>query len=83
MQDLEFIGNSIEGGIETIKLQQADGTIFQDNSFRNTVTMRFADTNNTVMIGNTGLNDTEVEVKIRDAACFDIVSDPEFIPVCG
>lgn len=80
MQDIHVIDNTFEGGNEAIKLQQADGTVFLSNSFNTTATIRFADSNNTLMSGNTGLDGTEV--KIRDAACFDAASDPEFTPVC-
>lgn len=81
MQDLEVISNTFEGGNEAIKLQQADSTVFLSNSFNTTATIRFADSNDTLMSGNTGLDGTEV--KIRDSACFDPASDPEFTPVCG
>ncbi|CAM9491122.1 unnamed protein product, partial [Laminaria digitata] len=79
-QDNIFSDNTIIGGPESIKLGEADGTEFIDNTFEDPEKIRFQDSTRTVMSGNTGLGD--VELRITDGACFDDSSDSAFTPVC-
>ncbi|CAM9431716.1 unnamed protein product, partial [Laminaria digitata] len=79
-QDNTFSDNTITGGDESIKLRVADGTEFIGNTFETVTTLRFDDTAETVMSGNTGLNG--VELKIDNGACFAEISDAAFNPVC-
>ena len=72
--------NTINGSPESIKLGEADGTEFIDNTFEDPAKIRFEDCSGTIMSGNTGLDD--VELTINDGACFDDTSDSAFIPVC-
>lgn len=78
-QDNVFSDNKITGGSETIKLQQADGTQFIDNVFSDVTTTRFDDVTETLMKGNTGLDDAKLKV---ENACFDSASDSGYEPVC-
>lgn len=75
-----FTGNILVGARETIKLTTADGTQFVDNTFEDASTVRFEDCTETVMSGNTGLED--IELKITDGSCFDESSDAAYTPVC-
>lgn len=79
-QDNVFSDNTIIGGDETIKLKQADGTQFIDNIFENATTIRFDNSTETLMSGNTGLDDAEL--KVANGACFDDESDAEYTPTC-
>ena len=79
-QDNIFQENTISGGLESIKLKEADGTQFIDNTFENVTTIRFDDVTETLMSGNTGLDD--VELKVANGACFDEASDDDFTPTC-
>ena len=77
----EFIGNTISGGAETIKLQESDDIIFTDNAFTDPDTIRFDDSTMMLMTGNTGLEDAQL--KIQNGACFDPESDDDmFVPTC-
>lgn len=71
-----FEGNTLIGGLESIKLKEADRTQFLDNEFEDATTIRFDDATETLMTGNSGLNG--VELKLRNSACFDVNSDDEF-----
>lgn len=79
MQDNLFQHNTIIGGIETLKIMDADGTQFVGNSFENAVTIRFDDATKTVMSGNTGLHGTKL--KVQNGASFDKKSDYGFEPI--
>lgn len=79
-QDNVFSGNQISGGLETIKLKESDGTAFIDNTFDAVTTIRFNDSTEVLMMGNTGLE--YVDVKVNNGACFDDDSDSEFEPTC-
>lgn len=70
------------GGRETIKLTVADGTEFIDNTFEGATAVRFENSTGTVMSGNTGLDDVDLELKITEGSCFDQSSDPLFTPIC-
>ena len=79
-QDNIFSENTIIGGDESIKLTTADGTQFTDNAFEDADTIRFKDCEDTLMSGNTGLDD--VTLKVTDGSCFDEDSDSAYTPVC-
>ena len=79
-QDNIIAGNTIIGGPESIKLGSADGTQFIDNTFEDPTKIRFQDSSETLMSGNTGLDD--VNLRITDGACFDSDSDSAFTPTC-
>lgn len=79
-QDNVFSDNTISGGKESIKIKEADGTQFIDNDFDDVTTIRFDDATDTLMSGNTGLDD--IEIKIRNDACFNEDSDSIFVPTC-
>ena len=78
-QDNEFHDNHIIGGVESIKLMDADGTKFIDNTFEDATTIRFNDAKKTVMVGNIGLNNTKL--KVANGASFDASSDYGFEPI--
>ena len=78
-QDNCFQENTIIGGVETLKIMDADGTQFIGNSFEDALTMRFDDATRTVMSGNTGLHGTKL--KVRNGASFDETSDFGFEPI--
>eukprot|EP00904_Undaria_pinnatifida_P009109 jgi/Undpi1/5328/HiC_scaffold_2.g00609.m1 len=78
-QDNEFHDNHIIGGVESIKLMDADGTKFIDNTFEDATTIRFNDATKTVMVGNIGLNNTKL--KVTNGASFDASSDYGFEPI--
>ncbi|CAM9125414.1 unnamed protein product, partial [Laminaria digitata] len=78
-QENFFPENTIVGGIETLKIMDADGTEFIGNSFEDAVTIRFDDAVRTVMSGNTGPNDTKL--KVNNGASFDKKSDYGFEPI--
>ncbi|CAM9370073.1 unnamed protein product [Laminaria digitata] len=81
MQDNIITGNTIIGSVkETIKLGSADGTQFIDNTFEDATKVRFQDSTDTIMSGNTGLDG--VELRITDGACFHGTADAAFAPVC-
>lgn len=75
-----FSENTITGGAETITLTASGGTEFIDNTFKRATAVRFDDATETVMSGNTGLDN--VKLKVANGACFDEVSDPGFTPIC-
>ena len=79
-QDNLFQDNTIIGGLESIKITEADGTQFIDNKFEDATTIRFEDATGTIMSGNTGLDDAEL--KVADGACFDDASDANYTPIC-
>lgn len=79
-QNNVFIENEISGGDESIKLKDSDGTVFEDNDFSDTETIRFDDSTEVLMKGNSGLSG--VELKVTNGACFDDDSDEEFEPTC-
>ena len=81
-QNNVFSGNLIVGADEAIKLKESDDMQFLDNVFVNTTTLRFNDSTGVVMIGNSGLDLDEVELKVSNGACFDGSSDSGFEPVC-
>ncbi|CAM9348065.1 unnamed protein product, partial [Laminaria digitata] len=81
-QDNLITGNTMIGGRETIKLTVADGTEFIDNTFEGATTVRFENSTSTVMSGNTGLDDADLELKVTEGSCFDQSSDPLFTPTC-
>ena len=81
-QDNIIMGNTMTGGRETIKLTVADGTEFIDNTFEGATTARFENSTWTVMSGNTGLDDVDLELKVTEGSCFDMSSDPLFTPTC-
>ena len=75
-----FQDNTFIGGLESLKIKEADGTQFIDNKFEDVKTIRFDDATETLMSGNSGLGD--IELKVRNSACFDEDSDDEFEPIC-
>ena len=79
-QDNIFQDNTIIGGLESIKIKEADGTQFIDNKFEDATTIRFDDATGTIMSGNTGLDD--VTLKVNNGACFDEDSDADYTPTC-
>ena len=79
-QDNILRENIISGGLESIKLKEADGTQFIDNAFDNVTTIRFDNVTETLMSGNTGLDDAVV--KVDNDACFDEASDDAYEPTC-
>ena len=79
-QDNIFQKNTIIGGLESIKIKEADGTQFIDNIFEDVTTIRFDDATETIMSGNTGLDD--VTLKATNGACFDDSSDSAYTPTC-
>lgn len=78
-QDNVFQENTIVGGAESIKLMDSDGTQFIDNIFEDAKTIRFTDARNTLMSGNTGLNNSKL--KVANGASFDARSDSGFEPI--
>ena len=80
MQDNIISDNIIIGGPESIKLGSADGTQFIDNTFEDPTKIRFQDSSETLMSGNTGLDNAKL--RIVDGACFDKKSDSAFTPTC-
>lgn len=71
----------INGGSESIKVKEADGTQFIGNTFENvTALIRFDDSTATLMLGNTGLDGAKL--KVRHGACFDENSDADYTPAC-
>eukprot|EP00904_Undaria_pinnatifida_P005807 jgi/Undpi1/2356/HiC_scaffold_13.g05739.m1 len=79
-QDNIFQENTIIGGLESIKIKEADGTQFIDNTFEDVTTIRFDDAEGTVVSGNTGLDDAEL--KVNNGACFSEASDAAYTPTC-
>ena len=79
--DIIFRNNKLIGGEESIKLKEADGFEFVDNTFEDASTVRFDETEGTLMSGNTGLDD--VEVKRLGGSCFDGASDSDWTPSCS
>lgn len=77
-QDNVFRENTIVGGLESIKIKEADGTQFIGNTFKDASTIRFVDAKKTLMSGNTGLDDSKLEV--ANGASFDGSSDHGFEP---
>lgn len=75
-----FEENQVSGGDETIKLQDADGVVFRNNDFAEATTARFDGSTETLVVGNTGLDDAEL--KVENGACFAAGSDAAYEPVC-
>ncbi|CAM9868495.1 unnamed protein product, partial [Laminaria digitata] len=80
--DMVFRNNEFTGSAESIKIKETDGFQFYDNVFRNAKVVRFDETKDTVMSGNTGLDFKDVEVKRLGGACFDGISDSSWTPTC-
>ena len=78
-QDNIFRENNIIGGAESIKLMDADGTQFINNTFQDATTIRFSDATKTVMAGNIGLKNSKL--KVADGASSDARSDKGFEPI--
>lgn len=78
-QDNIFQENTIIGGLESIKLMDADGTQFIGNTFKDATTIRFNDATKTLMSGNIGLNNSTL--KVKNGAYFDPRSDSGFEPI--
>lgn len=74
-----FQENIIVGGIESLTVKESDGNQFVDNAFEDAATIRFDDAARTVMLGNTGLDDTRL--KVTNGASFDKISDKGYEPV--
>eukprot|EP00752_Nemacystus_decipiens_P007155 g6407.t1 len=83
-QNNVFSQNTFVAGLETVKIQEADGTQFLDNVFEDATVMRFDDATLTLMQGNTGIDlaDDDFELKVDNGACFDGDSDAGYVPVC-
>lgn len=79
-QDNAFWNNTIIGGRESIKLTVADGTRFINNTFEGVKVLRFEDSMETLMLGNTGLEG--IELKVNDGSCFNRTSDAVYGPIC-
>ncbi|CAM9995604.1 unnamed protein product, partial [Laminaria digitata] len=85
-QNNTFRENTIVGGgLESLKIKEADGTQFIDNTFEDAAKIRFDDATGTIMLGNVGLNESELEVD--NDACFDELSlesyeDIDYEPLC-
>lgn len=73
-----FKENTIIGGIESITVKESDRTQFVKNAFKDAAKIRFDDAERTVMLGNTGLEDTRV--KVANGAYFDKTSDHGYEP---
>lgn len=80
-QDNEFSTNIIQGGSETIKLQDSDGTELKDNEFADVSKIRLDDATGVLMTGNTGL-DGDYDLVVENGGCFDAASDDGFEPTC-
>lgn len=76
----KFVGNTLSGGRETIKLKESSGTLFENNSFTDATVIRLDDAD-AIMKNNTGLRG--VEMKTVAGGCFDLNSDPGFRPTCA
>ncbi|CAM9404971.1 unnamed protein product [Laminaria digitata] len=74
-----FQENIIIGGIESLTVKESDGNQFVNNAFEDAATIRFDDAARTVMLGNTGLDDTTL--KVTNGASFDKISDNGYEPV--
>lgn len=75
----KFVGNTMTGAVETLKLKESDGTLFEDNMFTDATVLRLEDAT-AIMMGNKGLGNTHL--KATDGACYDPSSDPGFTPTC-
>lgn len=79
--DNTYSGNTMSGATESIKLKDADGMVFENNKFTgDNLVIRFDNSTDTVMTGNTGLG--SVELKVFNEACFSSESDAEYTPTC-
>lgn len=78
-QDNVFQENNIIGGLESIKLMDADGTQFIKNIFEDARTIRFNDARQTFMSGNIGLDNSKL--KVSNGTNFDPRSDYGFEPI--
>lgn len=81
-QDNKFHENIIQGGSETVKLQDSDGTEFVENEFADVSTIRLDYATYVLMTGNTGLEEGSYELKVENGGCFDPASDDGFEPTC-
>lgn len=72
-RDNLFQENNIVGGLENVKLMNADGTQFIANAFEDAKTIRFNDARKTVMSGIVGLDNSKL--KVANGAYFDPHSD--------
>ena len=79
-QNNVFSQNTFVAGQESIKIKEADGTQFLDNTFEDAAVVRFDNATMNLMQGNTGLE--EAELKVDNGACFDGESDSDYEPVC-
>lgn len=79
-KDNVFKENKFSGKGESVKVKEADGTQFLSNRFKKADKIRFYDSTETIMKGNTGLGGTEV--KVTHSACFDHKCDDGFEPMC-
>lgn len=88
-----FSQNTFRGAGETIKIKEADGTQFLDNTFDveegEIPVVRFDNATMNVMQGNEGLDadaaegeEGGFELKVDNGACFDGESDAGYEPVC-
>ncbi|CAM9570770.1 unnamed protein product, partial [Hapterophycus canaliculatus] len=75
-----YTGNTMSGGVETIKLKDSDDMVFENNAFTgDDLVIRFDNCTETVLKGNTGLGN--VELKVLNT-CFSSESDDEYTPTC-
>ncbi|CAN0073378.1 unnamed protein product, partial [Sphacelaria rigidula] len=75
-----FVGNTVKGGPQSVKIKEADFTTIIDNKFEDAEVVQFQNATETFVVDNTGLDD--VEIKIQEEACFAENSDSEFKPIC-
>ena len=75
-----FKENKFSGDGESMKIKETDGFQFLKNNFKSADKIRFYDSTETIMKGNTGLKSTEV--KVTHSSCFDEKCDDGFDPMC-
>eukprot|EP00904_Undaria_pinnatifida_P005815 jgi/Undpi1/2363/HiC_scaffold_13.g05746.m1 len=75
-----FKENKFSGDGESMKIKETDGFQFLNNNFKSADKIRFYDSTETIMKGNTGLKSTEV--KVTHSSCFDEKCDDGFDPMC-
>ena len=70
----------IGGGKESVKLKAANGTQLIDNTFDDPTKIRFDNSYETLISGNTGLDD--VKLRVTYGSCFAEGTDGAYTPLC-
>lgn len=78
-QDNIFQGNTIIDSAEAMKFKESDGNQIINNLFVDATSIQFANSSQSYVYNNTGLEDAELSV---DNACFAEGSDAQFEPIC-